>query len=114
MADRRVEGILKTLHELIWYSLDFGHGAEYPAMRDRLVGLELTSDQAARLQKLDELAIDYILTADLNDIWPGLLEDRPDKPLARWWWHLGAIRGGEYPLELLAEPLRRAVLDAAA
>jgi len=96
MADRRAEGILKTLHEVVWYSLDFGHGAEYPAMRDRLAGLELTADQAARLQKLDELAIDYILTADLDDIWPGLLEDRPDKPPEQWWWHLGAIRRGEF------------------
>ncbi|BCX88507.1 hypothetical protein MIN45_P0876 [Methylomarinovum tepidoasis] len=114
MADRRAENALKTLHEVVWYSLDFGHGAEYPAIRDDLAGMDMDEPQAERLRRLDELAIDYILTADLDDIWPGLLEDHPDRPIERWWWHLGAIRRGRYPIETLPEHLQRAIREASA
>ena len=35
-----------------------------------------------------------------------LLRDDPTRPLAQWWWHLGKLRAGTYPAELLPPHLR--------
>ena len=58
---------------------------------------------------LDEIVIDEVLRAD--DVSEFLLMDDPAQPLEKWWWHLGAIRRREYPVELLPEHLRAVYLE---
>ncbi len=67
---------------MIWYELDAGGGMAIPALRDRIETEKdgWHADAIQALEAHDVLLADYILTADLDDIWPGLLEDRPDKP----------------------------------
>ena len=48
---------------------------------------------------LDELAVEAVQTID--DLNPALLADAPDRPLTAWWWHLGKLRNGTYPAQLL-------------
>ncbi len=39
--------------------------------------------------------------------WHGFkIEDDPDQPLEKWWWHLNKIVKGEYPVDKLPEHLR--------
>ena len=86
--------------------MPFGSGIEFPMVRGALSELPLDDEQAQQLNDLDQLALDLVITMDLDDVWPGLLEDHPDIPLERWWWHLGAIRRREYPTEFLPEHLQ--------
>ena len=37
---------------------------------------------------------------------PALLDDPHDRPLPQWWWHLGKLRAGTYPAELLPPHLQ--------
>ncbi len=34
------------------------------------------------------------------------IEDDPNQPLEKWWWHLNKIVKGEYPIEKLPEHLK--------
>ncbi|NPA41540.1 MAG: hypothetical protein GXO18_04620 [Aquificae bacterium] len=39
--------------------------------------------------------------------WHGFkIEDDPNQPLEKWWWHLNKIAKGEFPVEKLPEHLR--------
>lgn len=106
--------LLADYHEVIWYELDVGGGSLLPTLRDRIEQEKEQWNQEllADLEKHDEYLLDHVLVTPQEEIWPSLLEDHPDQPLERWWWHLGKLRRGEYPLELLPEPLRRVVEEA--
>jgi hypothetical protein len=89
-------------------------GNEYRKVREDVAALRLGEDALADVSHLDELALDHVADADDQDVWPGLLEDDPAQPLDHWWWHLGAIRDGTFPVELLPEPLRAVIAEARA
>ena len=53
---------------------------------------------------LDELVIEAVQIAEYIN--PALLDDPHDRPLPQWWWHLGKLRAGTYPAELLPPHLQ--------
>ena len=66
---------------------------------------------------LDE--IDANLLGDVVGCRPGdfqetLLIDNTHQPLDKWWWHLGQMREGRYPIATLPRHLRDAYAEAAA
>ena len=56
---------------------------------------------------LDAILLEAVREGDVLD---ELLVDDLGKPVEQWWWHLGAIRAGTFPLKHLPAPLR-AVLN---
>lgn len=86
--------------EAVRYGLAEGTAPGVRQQRDALVGnLRLTPSQLEKLAALDEEALEYVL--ELPYIDGDLLEDNPAQPLEKWWWHLGAIRQGSFPVEYL-------------
>ncbi|MDG4552456.1 MAG: hypothetical protein P9F19_04610 [Candidatus Contendobacter sp.] len=62
--------------------------------------------QLAALWYADEFLLE-LLTDEAESALPAeLLRDDPTRPLAQWWWHLGKLRAGTYPAELLPSHLR--------
>ena len=79
-------------------------------LREAREALSVEKPESSQLQALDELAVLSILDeAYLN---PSLLEDDVAQPLVKWWWHLGVLRAGRYPTELLPEHLRTVYSEA--
>jgi len=96
---------------LIWYREAVRYGlaeGTSPGLRQKREALAesmgLTPSQLERLAVLDEEALEYVL--ELPDIDDDLLWDNPAQPLKKWWWHLGAIREGTYPVEYLPSSVR--------
>lgn len=81
------------------------------AEREWLAGIALNTEERRWLAMLDEALIHDVV---YGDCLPELYDDDPAQPLDHWWWHLGAIRCGSYPIELLAPELRAVVIDAGA
>jgi len=86
------------------FALSMGDGPLLRESRTRISGLELTTGEQRELMKLDEMVLDEIMESDA--LQPYLLEDDPKRPLEQWWWHLGKLRAGTYPADLLPPPLR--------
>jgi len=78
-----------------------GEGIGLREAREALTGIDVRD-----YEDLDGLVVDTAIEAEYIN--PSLLEDDPAQPMQKWWWHLGAIRDGTYPLGLLPEPLRTA------
>jgi hypothetical protein len=86
------------------FALSMGDGPLLRESRTRIAGMELTLGEQRELMELDEMVMDEIIGRD--DLQPYLLEDDPSRPPAQWWWHLGKLRAGTYPAELLPPHLR--------
>lgn len=86
------------------FALSMGDGPLLRESRTRIATMELTSGEQRELMELDEMVMDEIINRD--DLQPYLLEDDPTRSLAQWWWHLGKLRIGTYPAELLPSHLR--------
>lgn len=97
---------LNFYHQLVWYDLETGGGHPLPKVRERAAGLALTLEETAELANLDAIAIDYLMGSDDDQVWPALLEGDPTQPLQKWWWHLGKLRQGNYPADLLPPHLQ--------
>ena len=95
-----------ALSAAVRHGLLMGAGHEYRAVRERAAAVRGDAADRATLAQLDVLAIEHLVEADTDEIWPAVLADDPAQPLERWWWHLGAIHARTYPAELLPEPLR--------
>lgn len=87
---------LAQLAELTDYAVPYGDGAEWRAVRERARNHQTHPQDLAML--------DMVVSGVA--LWPGLLDDDPARPPADWWWHLGAIRAGTYPADLLPPHLR--------
>jgi len=80
------------------------------------VGLRQVREKLAQtaaiegLMELDVFALDSIVVNDYVNI--ALLQDDPAQPMQKWWWHLGKIRRGEYPVDLLPDSLRMAYSES--
>jgi len=66
----------------------------------------LDESQLAALRYADEFLLDILTEQAEMDFPVELLRDNPDYPLAHWWWHLGKLRAGTYPVHLLPPYLR--------
>lgn len=95
---------LNGYREEVHFALDMGEGPLLRHGRERLSQATLTPAEQAELVELDADVIDTVLV--LDEVASYLLDDDPAQPLAHWWWHLGKLRTGTYPADLLPPPLR--------
>jgi len=95
---------LGTYYELVSYALPEGEVLGLAEARQTLADIPLTNDEADVLALLDESVIHQLRTLDWVD--ESQLRDDPAQPLVHWWWHLGKVRAGTYPVERLPESLR--------
>ena len=85
---------------------------EAMSARDYLDGATLrTSDQEC-IVLLDQILVEEALRGEPTMIMDEVLADHPDKPMERWWWHLGRIRRGDYPVALLPAHVRQVLAEA--
>lgn len=82
-----------------------GEGIGLRQARQVLAGQGIES---LEIMTLDALAIEAVQM--VKRINPVLLHDASDQPLASWWWHLGKLRAGTYPEDLLPPRLREVYL----
>ena len=74
--------------------------------RQHVAQQRLNEQQLAVLRYADEFLLEA-LTDEAESALPAeLLRDDPTRPLTQWWWHLGKLRAGTYPAELLPPYLR--------
>jgi len=93
---------LKFYAELVRFALDSGSAPGLQARRDDLGQAVLDANQTEKLAQLDEEVIADVM--DLPSIDDDLIQDN-SQPLHYWWWHLGKIREGSYPADLLPSHL---------
>ena len=96
---------LREYSEVVDFGLLVGEGLGLPEARETLAALQLTDEEAEVLGILDEIVVEYLSDPD-HWIDNYVLRDDPTQPRSHWWWHLGKLRAGTYPVELLPEPLR--------
>ncbi|GAB6043586.1 hypothetical protein [Endothiovibrio diazotrophicus] len=82
-------------------------GAGVREERERLAGLDLTEAERARLAELDSALLEEVADRE-GEVDASVLADDVTRDLNRWWWHLGALRSGRYPVALLPPHLERA------
>ena len=80
--------------------------------RDDLDGATLNADEQADLEELDQILVEEALRGEPTMIMHEVLADHPDKPIEQWWWHLGRIRRGGYPMALLPAHVRQVLAEA--
>ena len=103
---------LRWYHEIVHYALPFGEGPGLSDTREEINQLDLTAEEIRELAQLDEIVIEELGYRDWIDDY--VLRDNPAQPLSHWWWHLGKLRAGTYPAELLPEHLREIYRQQAA
>ena len=103
MANRNVVK-LDRYEELIQFALDLGEGMGLADLREELAAAVFAEWDQCRLMKLDGYVIEQITQGDV--IADYLLKDESARPLSRWWWHLGKLRAGTYPAQLLPPHLQ--------
>ena len=82
-----------------------GEGIGLRQVRQMLSGQGIESPELAAL---DKLAIEAVQAVERIN--PALLDDATDQSLTSWWWHLGKLRAGAYPADLLPPHLREIYL----
>ena len=112
--DNARPGQLSSYYNFVWYGSGIGPGAECRSARDEVTQLDLSTEQQQELAELDEILIDWVVGENDDAVWWELIEDDPSQPVDRWWWHLGAIRSGTYPTNLLPSNLLQAYDQAKA
>ncbi len=95
---------LRGYSEEIHFALEVGEGPTLRQARSLISTMTLTSDEQTELVVFDEYVMDAI--ANLEEVQTYLLEDDDLRPLLHWWWHLGKLRAGTYPAQLLPPHLR--------
>lgn len=107
-------GPLTNYYNAVSYGSGFGPGDECRAARDRVPTAELTDEQLAALTEIDTQLIDWVVGEDDDAVWWELVEDDASQSIDRWWWHLGALRNGTYPIDRLPVHLRTVYAEARA
>ena len=99
MANSRPDR-LRAYSEVVDFGLIVGEGFGLQEAREEIAALSLTAEETSVLQLLDEIVIEFLIdpTHWIDDY---VLRDDPAQPLSHWWWHLGQLRAGVYPAELL-------------
>jgi hypothetical protein len=104
---------LREYSEVVDFGLLVGEGLGLPEARETIAALQLTDEETEVLRILDEIVVEYFSDQD-HWIDNYVLRDNPTQPLSHWWWHLGKLRAGTYPAELLLEHLREIYRQQAA
>lgn len=86
------------------FQLDMGEGVVLRPIRQDISELSLSLEEMTQLKLCDQDVI--ISVMELDEIADYLIDDAKTQPLASWWWHLGKIRAGTYPADLLPPHLR--------
>ena len=108
MADSNVDR-LNGYRTEIDFALPMGDGPLLRESRARLASLDLTADETAELQLLDQIVLEEITQREAVQAY--LLEDALQMPLTHWWWHLGKLRSKTYPASQLPPGLRAVYLE---
>ncbi|TAN51575.1 MAG: hypothetical protein EPN21_06305 [Methylococcaceae bacterium] len=95
---------LRGYRQEVDFCLELGEGPTLRRVREDIAVLALTPEEQAELVDIDAGAVEFVVS--LDDVAPYLLQDDPAQPLSHWWWHLGKIRAGTYPADLLPPHLR--------
>lgn len=74
--------------------------------RSRVTQQTWNEQQLSALWYADRFLLDAITDTEEYDLPTELLQDDPTRPLSDWWWHLGKLRDGTYPAQLLPDHLR--------
>lgn len=94
---------VERYREYVEFRLAFdGEGPGLREARQALADAGLTDHE--KVIALDVLALACIQEEDY--IAPELLGDISARPLTAWWWHLGKLRAGTYPADILPPHLR--------
>ena len=102
--DNQANDRLRGYRVEIDFALPSGDGVLLRESRTRIAAMVLTANEQHNLQEMDEIVMETILEHD--DLQPYLREDHSDYPLTHWWWHLGKLRAGTYPAQLLPPHLQ--------
>jgi hypothetical protein len=103
---------ISRIDPLIWYREAVLYGMDYwvvPGLRrqrEEVEQAQLNAEQLAKLWQLDRRLVNAVTDLDDPEVPDELLADDFTQPLSHWWWHLGKLRAGTYPAELLPESLR--------
>ncbi|MGZ8219506.1 hypothetical protein [Methylomagnum sp.] len=112
MTDERFDDPLASYRREARFALDDGEGPILREARENLSSVDLSPEITHELHELDTDAVDSIV--QFEAIANYLITDNPAQPITKWWWHLGKLRSGSYPAELLPEHLRAVYRDAIA
>lgn len=92
-----------------------GPGMQSRQMREELCHQHgLSEADQDEMREADALLLKSAVCDDLGLLWIELLDDDPNQPLSQWWWHLGALRAGTFPLDQLPDYLIPVYYEAAA
>ena len=92
-----------------------GPGVQSREMREDLHQQSVLSEaDQEEMREADAMLLESAVSDDLGFLWLELLDDDPDQPLSHWWWHLGALRAGTFPLDQLPDYLLPVYHEAAA
>jgi hypothetical protein len=86
------------------YGLPVGEIPGFAEEREAVTNMSLNSEDRGELALIDECAVETLLKTNFVDsCW---LKNNPTHPLSDWWWHLGKLRAGTYPAQLLPPHLQ--------
>ena len=93
----------------------FGPGEKTRERRDDVTReADESAESWGKVLETDSELLEEIII-DEDEMWPGnLLIDDPIRPFSNWWWHLGAIRAGTFPLDQFPEYLMPVYHEAVA
>jgi len=74
--------------------------------RQRVSQQSWDQQQQSALQYADEFLLEVVTDDEVADLPIEIFQDDKTQPLTYWWWHLGKLRDGTYPAQLLPDHLR--------
>jgi len=98
-------GTVFNYRETVRYGGAVGPGAFSRRFRDVIIQDDLSATDRAIVQATDIELLSAAIGDEEDAVEPSLLDDDPDQPLSHWWWHLGALRAGTFPLDQLPDDL---------
>jgi hypothetical protein len=102
MSNQRTDYLLSRYRE--YAEFQFATDGEGIGLRAARQDLADHASYAQEVFDLDELVVEAAQVSDYIN--PLLLDDQRSHPLVEWWWHLGKLRDGTYPAQLLPDHLR--------
>ncbi len=92
--------------EAVMYGMDSWTVPGIREQRDTVTRLFLDRHQQQKLENLDSRLMSAVIDPNDDEVPSELLQDDSDHALYQWWWHLGKLRTGTYPADLLPPHLQ--------
>ena len=105
MPDSTID-YLKAYAAMILHGLDDWAVPGLHQLRTQVAQIPMNPEQRQRVAQLDVYLIEAVTDQDDHQVPEDFLQDDPAHPLPQWWWHLGKLRAGTYPAELLPPHLQ--------